>query len=124
MTSDENASLANERRKNGRAKPWQLKYLGIGNETWGCGGNMSGDYAAEVNARYSTFVNAPAAMGMIKVASGATGNERRSRSLHRRHDEGRRPAAGAELSLLRHADGPQPRRARPPVFRKRNGRTS
>jgi len=74
MTSDENASLANERRKNGRAKPWQLKYLGIGNETWGCGGNMNGDYAAEVNARYSTFITAPAAMGMVKVASGATGN--------------------------------------------------
>ena len=66
--------MANERRKNGRSKPWQLKYLGIGNETWGCGGHMSGDYAASVNARYSSFVNAPAAMGMIKVASGATGN--------------------------------------------------
>jgi alpha-N-arabinofuranosidase len=74
MTSDENASRANERRKNGRAKPWQLKYLGIGNETWGCGGHMNGDYAAQVNARYSSFVNAPASMGMIKVASGATGN--------------------------------------------------
>jgi alpha-N-arabinofuranosidase len=74
MTSDEKGSLANERRKNGRAKPWQLKYLGIGNETWGCGGNMNGDYAASVNARYSTFVNAPAEMGMIKVASGASGN--------------------------------------------------
>src|SRR5262249_16198886 len=54
--------------------PWQLKYLGIGNETWGCGGNMSGEEAAAVNARYSTFVNAPAAMGMTKVASGASGN--------------------------------------------------
>jgi len=74
MTSGEKGSLANERRKNGRAKPWQLKYLGIGNETWGCGGNMNGDYAASVNARYSTFVNAPADMGMIKVASGASGN--------------------------------------------------
>ncbi|MFO1249432.1 MAG: alpha-L-arabinofuranosidase C-terminal domain-containing protein [Alphaproteobacteria bacterium] len=74
MTSDEKASLANERRKNGRAKPWQLKYLGIGNETWGCGGNMSGEYSASINARYSTFVNAPASMGMIKVASGASGN--------------------------------------------------
>jgi alpha-N-arabinofuranosidase len=74
MTSDENSSLANERRKNGRNRPWQLKYLGIGNETWGCGGNMNGDYAAEVNARYSTFVNAPASMGTIKIASGASGN--------------------------------------------------
>jgi alpha-N-arabinofuranosidase len=74
MTSDEKASLANERRANGRDKPWNLKYLGIGNETWGCGGNMNGDYAASENARFSSFVNAPASMGMIKVASGATGN--------------------------------------------------
>jgi alpha-N-arabinofuranosidase len=74
MTSSENASLANERRKNGRDKPWQLKYLGIGNETWGCGGHMTADTAADVNARYSTFVNAPREMGMIKVASGASGN--------------------------------------------------
>jgi alpha-N-arabinofuranosidase len=74
MTSSENASLANERRKNGRAQPWNLKYLGIGNETWGCGGNMSGDYSASINARYSSFVSAPASMGMIKVASGGSGN--------------------------------------------------
>jgi len=72
MTSYEHASLANERRKNGRSHPWQLKYLGIGNETWGCGGNMRGEYAADVNRRYSTFVNAPAEMGTIKVASGPT----------------------------------------------------
>jgi alpha-N-arabinofuranosidase len=74
MTSSENASLANARRKNGRAKPWNLKYLGIGNETWGCGGNMNGDYSASINARYSSFVSAPASMGMIKVASGGSGN--------------------------------------------------
>jgi alpha-L-arabinofuranosidase len=74
MTSSENATLANERRKNGREKPWNLKYLGIGNETWGCGGNMRPDTAAAANARYSGFVNAPASMGMIKVASGASGN--------------------------------------------------
>ncbi len=74
MTSNEKATLADERRRNGRDKPWTVKFLGIGNETWGCGGNMSGEYAAEVNARYSTFVTAPAEMGMVKVASGATGN--------------------------------------------------
>ena len=74
MTSSEKASLANERRKNGRSQPWNLKYLGIGNETWGCGGNLNGEQAAAVNARYSTFVNAPATMDMVKVASGATGN--------------------------------------------------
>ncbi len=74
ITSSENATLANERRSNGRDKPWTLKYLGIGNETWGCGGNMRPETAAAANARYMAFVNAPASMGMVKVASGASGN--------------------------------------------------
>src|SRR6201991_1392733 len=74
MTSSEQASLADERRANGRQAPWQLKYLGIGNETWGCGGKMGGDYSASINARYSTFVNAPPSMDMVKVASGGSGN--------------------------------------------------
>ena len=63
--------------------PGRSNISGIGNETWGCGGNMSGEYAADVNARYATFVNAPVDMGMIKVASGASGHDRRS-GLYRR----------------------------------------
>ena len=74
MTSAEDATLANERRRNGREEPWQLKYFGIGNETWGCGGNMRPETAAAANARAYAVVNAPAAMGMVKVASGASGN--------------------------------------------------
>ena len=74
ITSAENATLANERRKNGRDKPWKLKYWGLGTETWGCGGNMRPETAAAENARYTAFVNAPREMGIIKVASGASGN--------------------------------------------------
>ena len=74
MTADSQSSLANERRKNGRDQPWQIKYFGIGNETWGCGGNMRAEYAADINRRYSTFANAPADMHMVKVASGPTGS--------------------------------------------------
>lgn len=73
ITSDQNSSLANERRKNGRAKPWKLPYFGIGNETWGCGGRMRPEYAADLNARYSIVVDAVAPKGMIKVASGGAG---------------------------------------------------
>jgi alpha-N-arabinofuranosidase len=73
MSSDSASSLAAERRRNGRDKPWQIAYFGIGNETWGCGGNMRAEYAADVNRRYSTFVDAPPDMHMIKVASGPTG---------------------------------------------------
>jgi alpha-L-arabinofuranosidase len=72
MTDDNNSTLAQERRANGRAKPWNIKFFGIGNETWGCGGDMRPGYAADVNARYAMFANAPASMGMVKVASGAS----------------------------------------------------
>ena len=71
MTSDSQSSLAKERRKNGRAKPWTVRFVGIGNETWGCGGNMRGDYAADINRRYATFANTPREMGTLKIASGS-----------------------------------------------------
>ncbi len=71
MTSDSQSSLAKERRKNGRAKPWTVRFIGIGNETWGCGGNMRADYAADINRRYATFANTPREMGSLKIASGS-----------------------------------------------------
>ncbi len=40
MTAEGDSTLAQLRRKNGRDKPWKVKYFGVGNETWGCGGNM------------------------------------------------------------------------------------
>ena len=75
ITSDSKSSLADERRRNGRDKPWRVGFVGIGNETWGCGGNMSAEVAASNNARYSGYIRTPASMGTIKVASGASGNE-------------------------------------------------
>ena len=71
MTSDSQSSLAKERRKNGRAKPWTVRFVGIGNETWGCGGTMRPDYAADINRRYATFANTPREMGTLKIASGS-----------------------------------------------------
>src|SRR5471032_3554465 len=60
MTSSENSTLANERRANGRKQPWTIKYFGVGNELWGCGGAMNAQYASDVSRRYAQFVNAPA----------------------------------------------------------------
>jgi alpha-N-arabinofuranosidase len=71
MTSDSKSSLANARRRNGRAKPWNVKFVGIGNETWGCGGNMRPEYAADINRRYATFAGTPREMGALKIASGS-----------------------------------------------------
>jgi alpha-N-arabinofuranosidase len=72
ITDGGDSALAAERRANGRDKPWtNLKYVGYGNELWGCGGNMTADYAADLFKRYATFVNpAPGAPDFVKVASG------------------------------------------------------
>ena len=70
VTAPANTSmLARERAKNGHAGPWKLQYLGIGNELWGCGGNMRAEYAADLTNRYAQF--AKSANGpMLKIASG------------------------------------------------------
>jgi alpha-L-arabinofuranosidase len=39
-------SLADERGSNGDREPFNVRYWGVGNESWGCGGNMTGgEYA-------------------------------------------------------------------------------
>jgi alpha-N-arabinofuranosidase len=70
MTSDTVSTLANERRKNGRDKPWDVHYFGIGNETWGCGGNMTPQWYANLFRQYATFIKAPRGKRPVIVASG------------------------------------------------------
>jgi alpha-L-arabinofuranosidase len=44
MTGPASSGAGQERARNGRAEPWKVPFIGIGNETWGCGGNMTADY--------------------------------------------------------------------------------
>ncbi|EQB32677.1 alpha-N-arabinofuranosidase [Sphingobium ummariense] len=67
-------SLADLRAKNGHKEPWKVQWFGIGNELWGCGGNMRPEYAADVTKRYSTFIKVPRGTKTLKIASGATHN--------------------------------------------------
>jgi len=70
MTSDTTSTLANERRKNGRDKPWDIAFFGIGNESWGCGGNMRPEYYADLYDHYATFMKAPRGKRPRLIASG------------------------------------------------------
>jgi alpha-N-arabinofuranosidase len=56
MTAEGDSTLAQLRRRNGRDKPWKVKYFAVGNETWGCGGNMRAEYYADLYRHYITFV--------------------------------------------------------------------
>ena len=70
MTSDVESPLTEQRKKNGRAEPWKLEYLGIGNENWGCGGNMRPEYYADVYKRYQTFCRNYSGNRLYRIACG------------------------------------------------------
>ena len=72
MTSDADSTLANERRRNGREKPWKVPYFGVGNESWGCGGNMRPEYYADEYRRYATFVKNFSGNRVQKFACGSS----------------------------------------------------
>lgn len=72
ITSEGDSPMANLRRKNGRDKSWNLKYLGVGNESWGCGGNMRPEYYSDLFRRYSTYCRNYDGHHLFKIASGAS----------------------------------------------------
>ncbi len=72
ITFDGESPMANWRRENGREDPWRLKYFGVGNESWGCGGHMRPEYYADLYRRYQTFVRNYGENRIYKIAGGAS----------------------------------------------------
>ncbi|WP_285822720.1 alpha-L-arabinofuranosidase C-terminal domain-containing protein [Duncaniella freteri] len=68
----EDGPMARLRKENGREKPWKLKYLGVGNESWGCGGNFTPEYYSDVYRRYQTYCREFSGNKLYKIASGAS----------------------------------------------------
>ncbi len=75
ITSDSLSPMTELRRKNGREKPWKLKYLGIGNESWGCGGNMTPEYYSDLYRQYQTFCKDHSGNHLYKVACGPNSDD-------------------------------------------------
>jgi len=72
--TSENSPMARLRRKNGREQPWKLKYFAIGNENWGCGGNMTAEYYADVYSRFATFLSSHESP-LYRISCGTTNEE-------------------------------------------------
>lgn len=63
------------REKTGRTKPWNVKYWGIGNESWDCGGHMTPEHYANLYKQYATFMTSyNNTEGLFRIAVGP-GNE-------------------------------------------------
>lgn len=76
MTFDGVSPMADLRAENGHEKPWTVDFFGIGNENWGCGGNMNPEFYGNMYRRYQTFVRDYDGNKKIrKIACGANSDD-------------------------------------------------
>lgn len=75
ITFNGKSPMADLRRSNGRDKAWKLKYFGIGNESWGCGGNMRPEYYSDLYRRYSTYVRNFCGNKIFRIACGPNADD-------------------------------------------------
>jgi alpha-L-arabinofuranosidase len=71
LTGPAASGAGRERARNGRTEPWKIPFIGIGNETWGCGGNMTAEYYSDI---YRQYVSVLAPYGML-IASDANSDD-------------------------------------------------
>ena len=67
--------MADLRRENGREEPWGVRYWGVGNESWGCGGNMRPEYYADLYKRFATYLHAYGNVRPFRIAAGPAGDD-------------------------------------------------
>lgn len=70
LNSDNISPMTDLRKQNGREKSWGVKFWGLGNESWGCGGNMRPEYYADVAMQYATFLRNYGKNTLNKIAVG------------------------------------------------------
>ncbi|NLK46736.1 MAG: alpha-N-arabinofuranosidase [Treponema sp.] len=71
ITFSGESPMAKLREENGRKDSWKLDFFGVGNENWGCGGNMSAEFYADQYKRYQTYVRQYGSDKIYKIAGGA-----------------------------------------------------
>jgi alpha-L-arabinofuranosidase len=75
MNSDNVSPMTELRKKNGRDSSWGVKYWGLGNESWGCGGNMRPEFYADQVRRYGTYLHNYGKNKIFKIACGPGGDD-------------------------------------------------
>ncbi len=75
MTFPGQSPMADLRRVNGQESPWKVPYWGIGNENWGCGGNMRPEFYADLYRQFQTYIQNFGENRIMKIACGANGDD-------------------------------------------------
>ncbi len=71
LNSDNISPMTDLRKRNGREKPWNVRFWGVGNESWGCGGAMTPEFYFNQEMRYSNFCRNYGGNELYRIASGA-----------------------------------------------------
>jgi len=75
LTFDGVSPMADLRKENGHEAAWKVKYFGVGNENWGCGGNMTAEFYANMYRRYQTYCRNYPGNQLYKIACGPHDND-------------------------------------------------
>lgn len=71
LNSNSTSSVVAQRVKNGHPEPYKVSFWGVGNESWGCGGEMRPEFYADQYRRYAAFAKDYPGASLKKIASGA-----------------------------------------------------
>lgn len=75
LNSAQQSAITDMRKANGHPDPWRVPFWGVGNESWGCGGNMTPEHYSDMYRRYATFCKNYPGAPLKKIASGPNGND-------------------------------------------------
>ena len=75
LNSEGDSTVVKKRWANGRKDPWGVKYWGVGNESWGCGGNMRPEYYADEFRRFNTYCRNYGQNKLYRIACGPNVND-------------------------------------------------
>ena len=75
LNSDGDSTIVRERRANGREDSWGVRFWGVGNESWGCGGNMRPEFYADTYRQYQGFCRQYGDHRLYKIACGPSGGD-------------------------------------------------
>ena len=75
LTSANESPMTDWRKRNGREEPWKVAFWGLGNEPWGCGGNMNATFYADEMRRYSTYSPDFSGNRMTRIACSSYGSD-------------------------------------------------
>lgn len=76
VNHEEGSPMAKLRKENGKEESWDVKFWGVGNEPWGCGGNMDAEFYADLYKQYATFLTSwDKDTELYRIASGPSGDD-------------------------------------------------